>query len=74
VRRIVGTLLAVLFTASLIGFSGSDAMGSGASSLEPQSIGFDQLPPRTYGEAPFALIATASSGLHVEFASLSPVV
>jgi uncharacterized protein YjiK len=32
-----------------------------------QTINFDQLPNRTFGDAPFAVLATASSGLPVSF-------
>lgn len=37
----------------------------------PQSISFSPIGNRTYGDAPFALSATASSGLFVSFAVLS---
>ena len=40
----------------------------------PQTVSFPQLPDRTYGDAPFALSATASSGLSVMFAPASPYV
>jgi RHS repeat-associated protein len=36
-----------------------------------QTIAFDPLPDRVYGDVPFALVATASSGLPVSFASNS---
>ena len=38
---------------------------------QPQTITFDPLADRTYGDAPFALEATASSGLPVSFSVLS---
>ncbi|OGV67019.1 MAG: hypothetical protein A3K19_29635 [Lentisphaerae bacterium RIFOXYB12_FULL_65_16] len=37
-----------------------------------QSITFDALPARTYGDPPFSVAATASSGLAVTFTSLTP--
>src|SRR5205085_2114788 len=37
-----------------------------------QTITFASLPGRAIGEAPFALSATASSGLTVSFSSLTP--
>jgi hypothetical protein len=37
----------------------------------PQTITFDPLPPRTYGDAPFELSASASSGLPVSFSIAS---
>jgi glycine cleavage system H lipoate-binding protein len=39
--------------------------------LAEQSITFDALPPRTFGDAPFEVAATASSGLAVSFSSLT---
>jgi len=39
-----------------------------------QTITFEALPGRTYGDADFALTATASSGLPVVFSSLTPAV
>ncbi len=39
---------------------------------EPQTINFSALPALTYGVAPFAVTATASSGLTVTFASTTP--
>jgi hypothetical protein len=41
---------------------------------QEQYILFDSPGPKTYGDAPFALSATASSGLPVFFSSLSPEV
>ena len=41
---------------------------------ETQTITFGPLPDGTYGDAPFALTATASSGLPVSFESLTPEV
>jgi len=38
---------------------------------EPQSITFASLPDRVFGSAPFAVSATASSGLAVSFSSLT---
>lgn len=40
----------------------------------PQSIKFDPLPAKVYGDGPFALSASASSGLPVTFVSNSPSV
>ncbi|SHH25933.1 Por secretion system C-terminal sorting domain-containing protein [Chryseolinea serpens] len=37
-----------------------------------QSITFDNLPAKTYGDAPFNLVATASSGMPVTFFSSDP--
>ena len=39
-----------------------------------QTIAFDPLPPRTFGEPPFAVSATASSGLPVVFSTLTTAV
>jgi hypothetical protein len=39
-----------------------------------QTISFGALPGRTFGDAPFALSATASSGLPVAFSSTTPAV
>ena len=39
-----------------------------------QTITFDALPAKTYGDAPFALTATASSGLEVSYESSDPTV
>ncbi|MBM3880909.1 MAG: DUF5011 domain-containing protein [Verrucomicrobia bacterium] len=39
-----------------------------------QTIAFGPLPARVYGDAPFAVSATSSSGLPVSFASLTPSV
>jgi hypothetical protein len=41
---------------------------------QEQTITFDPLPDRTLGDAPFTLSATASSGLAVSYASLTPAV
>ena len=40
--------------------------------LPPQTISFNELPVKTYGKAPFAAGAKASSGLTVEYASSDP--
>jgi autotransporter-associated beta strand protein len=42
---------------------------SPASALTPQTITFGALPAQTYGDSPFALTATASSGLPVSYSS-----
>ena len=39
-----------------------------------QTITFDALPAKTFGDAPFALGATASSGLSVSYTSSNPAV
>src|SRR5690606_3500497 len=39
-----------------------------------QSITFDALPDKIYGDAPFALTATASSGLGVSYSSSDPAI
>jgi hypothetical protein len=41
---------------------------------EAQTITFATIPTKTYGEAPFTVSATASSGLTVSFASTTPLV
>jgi uncharacterized repeat protein (TIGR01451 family) len=38
-----------------------------------QTITFNSLPDKTYGDADFALTATASSGLHVSYSTSGPV-
>jgi hypothetical protein len=43
-----------------------------AAAASPQTISFGPLPGRTLGTAPFAVSATASSGLPVSFSSLTP--
>ncbi len=45
---------------------------TGTSNQLAQTITFAALPTLTYGEAPFAVSATASSGLAVSFASTTP--
>jgi autotransporter-associated beta strand protein len=45
-----------------------------AGALTPQTITFAALPATTYGNAPFALTATASSGLPVSYSSSNPLV
>ena len=49
------------------------AIPAGAA-LPPQTIAFSALTAKTVGDAPFALAATASSGLPVTFSSLTPAV
>jgi fibronectin type 3 domain-containing protein len=56
--------------------SATNALGESANSAEasatpmaPQTITFDPLADRTYGDAPFNLTATASSGLTVSYSS-----
>lgn len=51
-----------------------DVDRSFAVSKTAQTITFAALPNRTYGDPPFAVSATASSGLAVAFASLTPQV
>jgi hypothetical protein len=49
-------------------FTASD----GLSGALPQTITFNPLPGKTFGDVPFTVTATASSGLPVSFSSLSP--
>lgn len=52
-------------------FSNVQVNFSSASAGTPQSITFHPLPDRTWGDAPFTLSATASSGLPVTFSIVS---
>jgi len=53
--------------------NGSHRTYIGAShALNPQTIQFDPLPDRTFGDAPFTLTATSSAGLTVTFMSSDP--
>ncbi len=50
------------------------AMASVAAALTPQTITFAALANKTYGNAPFPVSATASSGLPVSFSSMTTAV
>ncbi len=58
-------------------FEGSSARlpVSGGVTIEKgdQTITFDPIPPKTFGDAPFAVSATASSGLPVSLSSSTPL-
>ncbi|HEY5750501.1 MAG TPA: choice-of-anchor tandem repeat GloVer-containing protein [Chryseolinea sp.] len=69
--------------AGLVTISASQAGDSRYMAAEPdgqtinvyplyQSVTFDDLPAKTYGDAPFNLVATASSGMPVTFSSSDP--
>ncbi len=64
------------FTDSNLNHSGSTQLValSGVATLLPQSITFNALGNQSYGAAPFIVSATATSGLTVTFASLTPTV
>jgi gliding motility-associated-like protein len=55
-------------------YSASDATGTLVIGKASQSITFNILPPKTYGDASFNLTATASSGLTVQYTSSNPLV
>jgi hypothetical protein len=65
-RRLRLALLLLLF--------GTLAATSAATAGTPQTITFSAISNKTYGVAPFTVSATASSGLPVSFASLTPPV
>ena len=80
-------LIQITFTPSLTGaraaslmvngndpFNPSDQIVLSGTGLLSQTITFDEIPGMTYGDAPFQLIATASSGLPVTFSSLDPTI
>jgi alpha-tubulin suppressor-like RCC1 family protein len=54
--------------------AGSTAQAKAQSLLPTQSITFNSLSKKALGDVPFTVSATASSGLHVSFSSLTPLV
>jgi hypothetical protein len=69
VQPILGVAAPVMPVAPL-----AQAALSSSAALLSQTITFGALPGKTYGDSPFAVVATASSGLPVAFTSLTTAV